>query len=971
MRLRTLVNGILFVDIMSDSGMSLTLSLSEAASTPGLQSSSQGKPPELQSPLNSELGASWDVPGIGSSTDKEAEGILRAPAAQMMIIHTPREGDKAPPRKLPHESVISSYREGKRSGSRKSSRSGSGSESDRLKGKYRQALLEKTELKKKLDLAEIQLKHIAGVSRDTGAAWEHEHAMRLDSESRQAADRIAAEESIQQTASALRVSEREKNMLWEKSAAQSEQAANALYEAFAEIQKLRGESAETLNANLHMFEEQKKAATDLEGNITARDEHIARLIKQIRSLTETQREHAARADEAQTKFSELKKLFYERTADMDKTIADGNKGLADSRAELQKRKLELDQAKEKIMELEAKNASMITTSQFEMYVAQLTESQEKLKVAYDRNLVKMADKSTENTNLKMSLRAMRDELDEMKATVNDGRRPMENPPRAPVASARPGAAPESEEGSGSPPNKADATEVPQSRAQRLMEMTENFCQSLINKAHTSVKSDAGSSDADDFASAEGEKSHVQRESNTQGEQGNQRDYSAQPAAPAVVRHTESVASEMTSHATLLERGPRGTKATELKVPKFPKFQDLPIWLNKLARNVWAISDTPGDMAEVGWLMEATVKSYEELGDSGEERFTTMDALLVMALEKIIPPELNRIYIDRCHDAIKEKRLVLGRQLVWLIINSFKTADHMSIVYSYDTLMSMEWYGDAHVADFKSQWHRMVDNLAIEPKLTPNALRDILFKKMSEGNTKVFADDLKHYNREKGKSQVEGASQREDYSYDFLLSIMDREIRQRAEDKQVEARKRSTRRPGRDKQDPAAPAPAAKPKAKPKPKEKDDKKDKDKDKDKSTRSRGLSRDKKEKKDRGRSGSSTRDKPMSEVLCYNYHHHLHDSQKPKCAYENCRFKHGAKISKDELAKLKKPKSRSRSPSAKKGLTGKDWYTDSQGNKKPKHCGAFLAGACNYEKENGKPCKFPHLTQAQYDKKLKELA
>ena len=950
----------------------MALTISDQASTPGVPTGTPARPPELPSPINSSLGDSWNVPpGPDPTTVQGLVKRIERREPLEHIIHSPREDSPSSgARQTVRQRSSSSTK--KRDGSLKSSRSGSGSEPDKYKVKFQQASLEKTELQRRLELAQSQLSHLATKGAEQGMAWESERAIRLDAESQVAAVAAAAQQQIQQTEYALLNSEREKQQLWEKSIVQSEQAATSLQAAFGEIQSLRGEQARILNESLLEFEKQKRAAVGLEEGINARDAHIAKLVKQIESYAESQKEHANQASSAERQFRDLQKLFNERGADLAKTIHEKQSELESSRKELKKVKDELAVAVKKIAEMEKQNAEMITTSQFEMYIEQLMESSSKLKVKNQNLKAKVSDYKVENENFETLIQTLKLELEDAKRLVKGTTATSGVTSKDPVAGAKPGAATDP---AGTTTCAFAHVSAPSSQetkkglTRRAIEGTERICQSIVNRFTSTVASESGSSAGDEFASLDG----GERSSPPPGLGPDH--VPSRPALPAVRRSTDSVASEQQSQLTTLERGNRGTKATELRVPKFPTYAEIGRWLNRVARNVWSISETPGDKAEIAWVMQVQEKSYEELADSGEERFATMDALLVMALEKIIPPDLNRIYQDKQDEAIKDNRVVLGRQLLWLILNSFRTPDHMGLVYSYDNLMSMEWYGDSSLEQFKSSWHRMVDNLTVEPKLSNNALRDILHKKMTQGNTKIFADDLKHYSREKGKSQVPGAAQREDYSYEFLLSIIDREIRQKAEDKQVEARKRSTRRPGRDRdrdrEQDAAPAPKVKAKAKPRgksrqPRKEDEKPPKTEPPPKSPRDKSP----------GRQGSdkaqSPRDRGTAEVkYCFFYHHHLHDSSKPKCTSENCKFTHGPKLSKEKLATVKRG-SRSRSPSARKeGDVKKDWYIDPSGIKKPKHCGAYLSGKCDYEKDSGKKCRFPHLSQAQYDKKLKELA
>ena len=96
---------------------------------------------------------------------------------------------------------------------------------------------------------------------------------------------------------------------------------------------------------------------------------------------------------------------------------------------------------------------------------------------------------------------------------------------------------------------------------------------------------------------------------------------------------------------------------------------------------------------------------------------------------------------------------------------------MGVVYSYDNLNEIQWFGDNLLTDFLEEWDNIIENLEIE--LTDEAKRDLLYKKMK--NSKLFAADLKAFLRERSKSLEKGLDT-EDYSLRFLLSIFKAQIK---------------------------------------------------------------------------------------------------------------------------------------------------------------------------------------------------
>ena len=76
------------------------------------------------------------------------------------------------------------------------------------------------------------------------------------------------------------------------------------------------------------------------------------------------------------------------------------------------------------------------------------------------------------------------------------------------------------------------------------------------------------------------------------------------------------------------------------VPGFPGITQLPTWKSSVARGLVAASVAlPVDRKEVQWFNEIEGKSYDELSDSGAERYHRLDSLLAESLTNVLPKQL--------------------------------------------------------------------------------------------------------------------------------------------------------------------------------------------------------------------------------------------------------------------------------------------------------------------------------------------
>jgi hypothetical protein len=200
--------------------------------------------------------------------------------------------------------------------------------------------------------------------------------------------------------------------------------------------------------------------------------------------------------------------------------------------------------------------------------------------------------------------------------------------------------------------------------------------------------------------------------------------------------------------------------------------------------------------------------------------------MAQALENKLPPSLMRIYEKKSIEASKTNDVVLGRQIVWAIINYFKTPEHMNQVYSFQHLQDLKWFGDSGIPKFLDSWDDILDNIGMP--IDDQLKRELLYEKIKD--SRRFSEDIAHFHRDRSKYKTDQTNSNSDYSYEFLRSCLVRSI---ADDDDDRARKErfaahqggggGGRYPKKgNKDNPAAPAEQirGRPKAEAKPKAKD-------------------------------------------------------------------------------------------------------------------------------------------------------
>ena len=107
------------------------------------------------------------------------------------------------------------------------------------------------------------------------------------------------------------------------------------------------------------------------------------------------------------------------------------------------------------------------------------------------------------------------------------------------------------------------------------------------------------------------------------------------------------------------------------------------------------------------------KTFDELADPGKSRFANLDQKLMYMLTTLIEdncPALHSGIRIKDQEMFQKKKLLGGRQMLWLIRNHFKTHPSMSVAHSITDLTNHPWLGDDRIAEFIYKWDFLVTSV---------------------------------------------------------------------------------------------------------------------------------------------------------------------------------------------------------------------------------------------------------------------
>ena len=185
------------------------------------------------------------------------------------------------------------------------------------------------------------------------------------------------------------------------------------------------------------------------------------------------------------------------------------------------------------------------------------------------------------------------------------------------------------------------------------------------------------------------------------------------------------------------------EAERVNVPPWPKITKLDSWKMALAMNVTSASADPDIEVWMSWVACAFVVNpdLECLADSGGERFAMMDIKLALSL-----PTMLRSAPDDAKDAVhdiqlrserrqRENRLIKGREIIAIILQSFRSSHRSDKTFTIEHLIRLEYPGDKNMSVFRNKWYDILLNLRKEDTAREITLRDILYHKI-KGSRKL-------------------------------------------------------------------------------------------------------------------------------------------------------------------------------------------------------------------------------------------
>ena len=83
----------------------------------------------------------------------------------------------------------------------------------------------------------------------------------------------------------------------------------------------------------------------------------------------------------------------------------------------------------------------------------------------------------------------------------------------------------------------------------------------------------------------------------------------------------------------------------------------------------------------------------------------------------------------------------GRELVALVMQSFRTSDRTDLVYHIEHLFNLDFPGDKNLLVFRKKWYDLLLKMRNEDRPSPLALRDILYRDQGKQEDGVWSQRL--------------------------------------------------------------------------------------------------------------------------------------------------------------------------------------------------------------------------------------
>ena len=278
-------------------------------------------------------------------------------------------------------------------------------------------------------------------------------------------------------------------------------------------------------------------------------------------------------------------------------------------------------------------------------------------------------------------------------------------------------------------------------------------------------------------------------------------------------------AEASSSTTSSHKGEKLREADKIVVPPWPSVAGLKAWKTRVITNLFVACGDRDQKAWGDWISEAMIDNpdMDKLARIAEPRFQSMDAKLSIALNGMLDNagelandvkqklNLRTLETGASYDYVK------GREILAMILSSFKTTTHAEVMYNAYHLHVLQYPGDNKIREFYSKWQEMLANIKPSDMPSKESLRDILHRKLDNSTTLMKIDMNTYDNKREGDP---------DKSLEYLTNMMVRHIEKGQEKMLLQQRDKAmssfTSFSDR-KATPVEPDPSPKEKKKPKPK----------------------------------------------------------------------------------------------------------------------------------------------------------
>ena len=223
------------------------------------------------------------------------------------------------------------------------------------------------------------------------------------------------------------------------------------------------------------------------------------------------------------------------------------------------------------------------------------------------------------------------------------------------------------------------------------------------------------------------------------------------------------------------------EADKVEVPVFPDITKLNPWKSNLRRFILVAAGNPDYTRVLRWIDDTWKDgaTFQELDDPGGHQFVMLDMKLANGMVTMMQKAGDRAkrFRDKVNLRMEEAsrgggNVLKGRQMVWMLLDLFKTIDNSELVYGFDHLARLKVVNhDLH--EFIIQWNHVVDNLGGGP-LTATALRDVFYRKICEEEQMKYDMNLYERMREGDPSKT----------YKYLLYCVESVIKLQEQRKNV-------------------------------------------------------------------------------------------------------------------------------------------------------------------------------------------